>query len=65
MYKDFIKQQSLAELYAIVSLCIFVVFFCIMLVIAFMQSKTATVEASLIPLDTNDDYNTKIQSSNV
>ena len=65
MYKDFIKQQSYAELYAIVSLCIFVVFFCIMIVAAFMQSKLVNKEASMIPLDNDKDINTKIQASNV
>ena len=65
MYKDFIKQQSYAELYAVVSLCIFVVFFCVMIAIAFLQGKNSSAEASYIPLDNNDDFNSKIQGSNV
>jgi cytochrome c oxidase cbb3-type subunit 4 len=51
MFKDFIKEQAGVQLYPIVSLLMFVVFFVALSLRAMMYKKPELEEMSNIPLD--------------
>lgn len=53
MFKDFIKETQGIQLYPIISLCIFVLFFTCLSIRAMMYSKGELKELGAIPLDDN------------
>ncbi len=54
MFKDFIKQDIAVQLYPIMSLIVFVVFFIALSMRAMMYNKQELNEMSSIPLDASD-----------
>ena len=57
MFKDFIKEQAGVQIYPIISLLIFVLFFSALAVYAMMIKKSTLNSYSHIPLDDNENIN--------
>jgi hypothetical protein len=55
MFKDFIKETAGIQLYPIISLCVFVLFFVVLSIRAAMYKKSELHELSSIPLDGTDE----------
>lgn len=53
MFKDFIKETAGIQLYPIISLCVFVLFFVVLSIRAAMYKKAELNELSNIPLDSD------------
>jgi hypothetical protein len=51
MFKDFIKQQTGVEIYPLISLTLFTVFFAVLIVITIRYRKSFIAMASMMPLD--------------
>jgi hypothetical protein len=51
MFKDFIKETQGIQLYPIISLCVFVLFFVVLSIRAMMYNKGELKELGAIPLD--------------
>ena len=55
MFKDFIKQETGIEIYPLISLTIFLVFFIILITITIKYRKSFITMASMMPLDEEHD----------
>lgn len=51
MFKDFVKQQTGIEIYPLISLTLFVVFFTVLIVVTIRYRKSFIAMVSMMPLD--------------